>query len=39
MFMLAEQKYCRLDAPEKLVAIYFGFADGDRDEGTGVKRE
>jgi putative transposase len=39
MLMLAEQKFRRLDAPEKLVAIYFGFAAGERYEGTGVKRE
>jgi transposase-like protein len=39
MLMLAEQKFRRLDAPEKLVAIYFGFAAGGGDEGTGVKRE
>ncbi len=39
MLMLAEQRFRRLDAPEKLVAIYFGFAAGERYEGTGVKRE
>jgi putative transposase len=39
MLMLAEQKFRRLDAPEKLVAIYFGFAAGEGDEGKGVKRE
>jgi putative transposase len=39
MLMLAEQRFRRLDAPEKLMAIYFGFVAGEGYEGTGVKRK
>ena len=39
MLMLAEQRFRRLDAPEKLVAVYYGFAAGERYEEAGVKRE
>jgi putative transposase len=39
MLMLAERRFRRLDAPEKLMAVYLGFAAGERCEGTGVKRE
>jgi transposase-like protein len=39
MLMLAERRFRRLDAPEKLMAIYFGFAAGERCERTGVKQE
>jgi putative transposase len=39
MLMLAEQRFRRLDAPEKLVAVYFGFAAGERCEGEGIKLE
>lgn len=39
MLMLAEQRFRRLDAPEKLVAVYYGFAAGEQDEEAEVKRE
>ena len=39
MLILAEQRFRRLDAPEKLVAVYYGFAVGERLEEAGVKRE
>jgi putative transposase len=39
MLMLAEQRFRRLDAPEKLIPIYFGFAAGELYKGAEVKRE
>jgi putative transposase len=39
MLMLAERRFRRLDAPEKLMAVYLEFAPGERYEGTGVKQE
>jgi putative transposase len=40
MLMLAERRFRRLDAPEKLMVVYFGFAAaGEQYERTGVKRE
>jgi putative transposase len=39
MLMLAERRFRKLDAPEKLMVIYFGFAAGERYERTGAKRE
>ena len=39
MLMLAERRFRKLDAPEKLMVIYFGFASGEPYERTGVKRE
>lgn len=39
MLMLAEQRFRRLDAPEKLMVIYFGSNVGERYERTGVKQE
>jgi hypothetical protein len=38
MLLLAEKRFRRLDAPEKLVAVYYGFAAGEHEE-AGVKRE
>jgi hypothetical protein len=37
--MLAEQRFRRLDALEKLAAVYYGFAVGEQYEEAGVKRE
>jgi putative transposase len=39
MLMLAERRFRRLDAPEKLMAIYYVFAAGERYEGVEAKRE
>jgi putative transposase len=39
MLMLAEQRFRRLDAPEKLVAVYYGFGVAERLGEEGVKRE
>ena len=39
MLMLAERRFRRLDAPEKLMAIYCGFAAEKRCEGVETKRE
>jgi transposase-like protein len=39
MLMLAERGFRRLDAPEKLMQVYLGFATGQTREETKVKRE
>jgi transposase-like protein len=39
MLMLAERRFRRLDAPEKLMVIYFGFATREECDGTGVERK
>jgi len=39
MLMLAEQRFRRLDAPEKLMQVYLGFGAPETQEGTGIKRE
>jgi putative transposase len=39
MLLLAEQRFRRLDAPEKLIQIYLEFSVRERNEGTGIKRE
>ena len=39
MLMLAEQRFRRLDAPEKLMQVYLGFAVKEAREGTEIKRE
>jgi putative transposase len=39
MLMLAERRFRRLDAPEKLMQVYLGFTVGEPHEGTGVKQE
>ena len=39
MLMLAEQKFRRLDAPEKLMQVYLGFNPGETPEGTEIKPE
>ena len=37
--MLAEQRFHRLDAPEKLTQVYLKFGSGERDEETVTKQE
>lgn len=39
MLMLAERRFRRLDAPEKLFQVYLGFDVGAAPEGTEIKRE
>jgi transposase-like protein len=39
MLMLAERRFRRLDAPEKLMVIYFGFAAGERYKSMGFKQK
>ena len=39
MLMLAERRFRRLDAPEKLIQVYLGFGLGDVHEGSEIKRE
>jgi len=39
MLMLAERRFRRLDAPEKLMQVYLGFDAGEAREGTEIKRE
>jgi putative transposase len=39
MLLLAEKRFRRLDAPEKLVAVYYGFAAGERNEEAGIKQK
>lgn len=39
MLMLAEQRFRRLDAPEKLMQVYLGFNLGETPEGMEIKRE
>jgi transposase-like protein len=39
MLMLAEQRFRRLNAPEKLMQVYLGFRDGESREVTEIIRE
>ncbi len=39
MLMLAERRFRRLNAPEKLMQVYLGFGLGEVHEGTEIKRE
>jgi putative transposase len=39
MLMLAERRFRRLDAPEKLIQVYLGFDAQEAHEGTEIKRE
>ena len=39
MLMLAEQRFRRLDAPEKLMEVYLGFGAEEARERTEIKRE
>jgi transposase-like protein len=39
MLMLAEQRFRRLNAPEKLMQVYLGFRDGESRDVTEIKRE
>ncbi len=39
MLMLAERRFRRLDAPQKLMQVYLGFGLGEVHEGTEIKRE
>jgi putative transposase len=39
MLLLAEQRFRRLDAPEKLTQVYLGFGFREWNEGTETKRE
>jgi len=39
MLMLAERRFRRLDAPEKLLQVYLGFGLGEVPEGAEIKRE
>ena len=39
MLMLAERRFRRLDAPEKLMEVYLGFGIGEAEEGTEIKGE
>jgi transposase-like protein len=39
MLMLAERRFRRLDAPGKLMDVYFGLGAGQAREGTEIKRE
>ena len=39
MLMLAERRFRRLDAPEKLMQVYLGFGVAEPRKGTEIKRE
>jgi len=39
MLMLAERRFRRLDAPEKLMHVYLGFGVGEARQGTEIKQE
>ena len=39
MLLLAEQRFHRLDAPEKLMQVYLGFGFQERNEETETKQE
>jgi transposase-like protein len=39
MLMLAERRFRRLNAPEKLMQVYLGFGVGEAHEGAEIKRE
>lgn len=39
MLMLAERRFRRLNAPEKLMQVYLGFRDGESTKVTNIKRE
>jgi putative transposase len=39
MLMLAERRFRRLDAPEKLMQVYLGFGVGEAPKETEIKRE
>ena len=39
MLMLAERRFRRLNAPEKLMQVYLGFGVGEAHEGPEIKRE
>jgi len=39
MLLLAERRFRRLDAPEKLIQFYLGFGVGEAPEGTEIKQE
>jgi transposase-like protein len=39
MLLLAEQRFRRLDAPEKMIQVYLGFGVREGDEGAVTKRE
>jgi putative transposase len=39
MLMLAEHRFRRLDAPEKLVQVYLGFGAEEAREGTEIRQE
>ena len=39
MLMLAERRFRKLDAPEKLIQVYLGFGVGEAREGTEIRRE
>jgi transposase-like protein len=39
MLLLAEQRFHRLDAPEKLMQVYLEFSAQERSEGVEIKRE
>jgi putative transposase len=39
MLLVAEQRFHRLDAPEKLMQVYLGFDFYDKDEETDIKQE
>jgi len=39
MLLLAEQRFHRLDAPEKLMQVYLGLGLQERNEEAGTKRE
>jgi transposase-like protein len=39
MLLLAEQRFHRLDAPEKLMQVYLEFSVQERSEGVEIKRE
>jgi len=39
MLLLAEQRFHRLDAPEKLMQVYLEFGFQERNEETETKRE
>jgi len=38
MLVLAERRFRRLDAPEKLIQVYLGFGIGEAQEGTEIER-
>ena len=39
MLLLAEQRFHRLDAPEKLTQVYLGFSFHERNEETETEKE